>query len=132
MADDLEARARRAAQRRVQASQDTGPGDAAPGRLLGVVHPAVLGGSLLPAGRQLILAVRVVQARVAESCHDKDRSNRRVPPQQLTLPSTAPPRVSERPPPPRPLAPAHCKPSRSAALIQFPVFAATGGKGGVA
>lgn len=69
VAGDLDARARRAAPRRVQASQDTGPGGAAPGRLLGVVHPAVLGGSLLPAGRQLILAVRVVQARVAESCH---------------------------------------------------------------
>lgn len=107
VAGDLDARARRAAQRRVQASQDTGPGGAAPGRLLGVVHPAVLGGSLLPAGRQLILAVRVVQARVAESCHGGDRSNRRVSPQQLTLPSTAPPRFTERPAP-RPRAARAC------------------------
>lgn len=54
------------------------PASAAPGRLLGVVYPAVLGGSLLPARRQLILTVRVVQAGVAESCHGGDTSIHRV------------------------------------------------------
>lgn len=72
----MDAHARRAGQRRVQASQDTAPRNAAPGRLLGVVHPAVLGGSLLPARRQLILTVRVVQARIAQSCHAEARSSR--------------------------------------------------------
>lgn len=98
VAGDLDARARRAAQRRVQASQDTGPGGAAPGRLLGVVHPAVLGGSLLPAGRQLILAVRVVQARVSESCHGGDRSN----PLSNSLCLQPRRRASQRAPPPAP------------------------------
>lgn len=37
--------------------------------LLGIVNPAVLGGSLLPAQGQLVLAVRVVQAGVAQGCH---------------------------------------------------------------
>lgn len=37
--------------------------------LLGIVHPAVLGGPLLPAQGQLVLAVRVVQARIAQGCH---------------------------------------------------------------
>lgn len=76
VAGNLDAHARRAGQRRVQASQDTAPRNAAPGRLLGVVHPAVLGGSLLPARRQLILTVRVVQARITQSCHAGDRSSR--------------------------------------------------------
>lgn len=75
-AGNPDARARPAGQRRVQASQDTALRNAAPGRLLGVVHPAVLGGSLLPARRQLILTVRVIQARIAQSCHAGDRSSR--------------------------------------------------------
>lgn len=45
------------------------PGGSPAALLLGIVHPAVLGGSLLPAQGQLVLAVRVVQARIAQGCH---------------------------------------------------------------
>lgn len=45
------------------------PGGPPAALLLGIVNPAVLGGSLLPAQGQLVLAVRVVQARVAQRCH---------------------------------------------------------------
>lgn len=45
-----------------------------PPALLGVVNPAVLGGALLPARRQLLLAIRVLQPRVLQRCHRDGRS----------------------------------------------------------
>lgn len=105
------------------------PGPAAP--LLGIVNPAVLGGSLLPARRQLVLAVRVVQARVAQSCHGcrggagspaRSTAHCRVsaPRNSLLLQPSAARRGS------RTLAPAHCAsrcPSAdTAAVIHAPQF----------
>lgn len=63
-----------------------------PPALLGVVNPAVLGGALLPARRQLFFAVRVLQPRVLQCCHWDERSA------QPHCPAQLPP-AGPRPPP---------------------------------
>lgn len=88
--------------------------------LLGIVNPAVLGSPLLPARGQLVLAVGVIQARVAQGCHGCGGSGRSPAGRRVSAPRnslrlqpraarparsrlrTAPPGASRPPEPPNP------------------------------